>query len=60
MKSLRETNPYLKDPAVVEEMLRHSVRESSYFEGARRKPKPGSRAKRLRRKASAKTKAKGS
>mgnify|MGYP001554311462 CR=1 FL=1 len=60
MKSLIATNPYLRDPIVRDRMLRHSVRESSAFEGARPPrvhPAPSAKG---RRKASAKTNAKGS
>lgn len=35
MRSLIETNPHLKDPVHRREMLRRSVIDSSYVEGAR-------------------------
>jgi hypothetical protein len=54
MKPLIETNRYLRDPATREHMLRHSVVESSYFEGARGVKLPAPTRNAPRRKASAK------
>ena len=41
MASLIETNPYLKDPAQVREMLEQNARASSVMEGARGLKPPG-------------------
>ena len=41
MASLIETNPYLKDPEKVREMLEQNARASSVMEGARGLKSPG-------------------
>ncbi|HVX86473.1 MAG TPA: hypothetical protein VH253_16950 [Phycisphaerae bacterium] len=59
MKPLIETNPYLRDPEIRERMLRRSVLQSSYFEGARN-IKLAPPVRKPRRKASARKRPKGS
>lgn len=57
MKPLIETNRFLQNPDTRDRMLRHSVLESSYFEGARGVKLPSPTRKTPRRKASAKKRA---
>jgi len=49
MPSLAQSNRYLRDPAQRQRLIRENVYASSVCEGARGLPKPGSGAKRAKR-----------
>ena len=49
MSSLAESNPHLRDPERLAEIIAHSAWESSVFEGARGLPRPKRPNKRRQR-----------
>ena len=56
MPSLMETNPYLKDPEQVRQMLEQNVRASSVMEGARGLKSPSVHSESETRRSTAKRK----